>query len=952
MPQVVRAVEVLAGAIVGFVIAGPFGAALGVAIVGGIIAKFQPITPRIDTGRQINIRQPNEPRRVVYGRARLGGTVTFLHISPRGDSPNNDLHIIYTLSAHPLHSFDGVLINGKAVTFGAQNVNTPYPGHNVGYYAATGAYAANLYAQWKLGKLSDVGFTALAYATSIDGSNLWTSAHRQEGCGGIEVLFTWNTNIYPNGIPPVLFDVHGKELYDVRDGTTAYSENVALAIYDYLTSKEYGLGADPSEINTASFIAAANICDENVSLKAGGTEKRYTVNGTFSLDMAPLDILTTLANAMAGFVIYSQGQWMAIAGAWGSPSLHLGPDDLRASAKVTTLRTKRDLCNGVRGTIFSPIRNWQKVDFPAVYHPGHVCDDSGFPNANQTGAWVVSTVYNPNDAATDISSRQLKGIWITATAYVVNDYVSNAGSIYVCIANHTSGATTQPGVGASWTSFWVDTTATYAAQVGAIFVCKLTHTASADKRPGRGANWRTYWDEATELIWRDIELPFTISAPMAQRIAKIELERVRDQVSINIPCKLTAYQVQPGDIFYYSHPRYGWTDKTFIALQTDLVIEPGQDGTPILGVNIFAQEQDAADYAWDPATEEQALGTPAQPTMPDSETPGRDFYVYGPGLVYTSTTSSITPSWDYTPPNQIILLDNQNTQFTPSGSQAITGLSVGTGFLAYPYYDRLLALVSFLLTSETGSGTPAWLHMAEWKTGRAYGLGNRVLHNSAGVYAYSWPSYICKLAHTSGATSEPGVGATWTTYWDPDTTIKRSLVAEWQRDGHLALSFNPMVMATTASGTGGGGGGGDGGCLRIGMLVKELTKGVIPCEQVRIGDMLWGEHDRWVLVLSVRVAPHDLWCSMRFNNGAELVVTTNHPFTLDEDRTATRKACEMTMESAVPTPTGIACPEKMELLRSMSEKVSIRLTEPHTFFASSDGETWVLTHNIGVISLT
>lgn len=47
-----------------------------------------------------------------------------------------------------------------------------------------------------------------------------------------------------------------------------------------------------------------------------------------------------------------------------------------------------------------------------------------------------------------------QGSWITATAYVANDVVENNGSGYVCILGHTSGATDEPGVGASWTIYW------------------------------------------------------------------------------------------------------------------------------------------------------------------------------------------------------------------------------------------------------------------------------------------------------------------------------------------------------------------------------------------------------------------------------------------------------------------------------------------------------------------
>lgn len=44
--------------------------------------------------------------------------------------------------------------------------------------------------------------------------------------------------------------------------------------------------------------------------------------------------------------------------------------------------------------------------------------------------------------------------WVTATPYALGALVSNGGITYYCTAAHTSGATTQPGVGASWASDW------------------------------------------------------------------------------------------------------------------------------------------------------------------------------------------------------------------------------------------------------------------------------------------------------------------------------------------------------------------------------------------------------------------------------------------------------------------------------------------------------------------
>ncbi len=46
------------------------------------------------------------------------------------------------------------------------------------------------------------------------------------------------------------------------------------------------------------------------------------------------------------------------------------------------------------------------------------------------------------------------GQWLISVAYVVNDTVHNDGSGYICISDHTSSASDEPGVGGSWTTFW------------------------------------------------------------------------------------------------------------------------------------------------------------------------------------------------------------------------------------------------------------------------------------------------------------------------------------------------------------------------------------------------------------------------------------------------------------------------------------------------------------------
>jgi hypothetical protein len=68
--------------------------------------------------------------------------------------------------------------------------------------------------------------------------------------------------------------------------------------------------------------------------------------------------------------------------------------------------------------------------------------DDTLPSAKATKTYVDSTKFT------------WRGAWATSTAYSENDTIEHNGSGYVCTVAHTSGASTEPGVGASWTDKW------------------------------------------------------------------------------------------------------------------------------------------------------------------------------------------------------------------------------------------------------------------------------------------------------------------------------------------------------------------------------------------------------------------------------------------------------------------------------------------------------------------
>ena len=64
----------------------------------------------------------------------------------------------------------------------------------------------------------------------------------------------------------------------------------------------------------------------------------------------------------------------------------------------------------------------------------------------------------------------------------------------------------------------------------------------------------------------------------------------------------------------------------------------------------------------------------------------------------------------------------------------------------------------------------------EWGTSTAYALADEVYRGVSGVEETdSW--YYCKLAHTSDSSSEPGAGASWSTYW-----TRMTYKAQWPRE--------------------------------------------------------------------------------------------------------------------------------------------------------------------------
>lgn len=120
-------------------------------------------------------------------------------------------------------------------------------------------------------------------------------------------------------------------------------------------------------------------------------------------------------------------------------------------------------------------------------------------------------------------------------------------------------------------------------------------------------------DGGTEY-WREIELPFTTSPGMAQRLSKIELERSRQEIIVTFPAQLHAIQLKAGDTVAIDNTRMGWTGKVFDVLEMNLANDGGY-----IGVDLTLRETASTVYDW--ALGEETVVDPAPNTnLPDPET--------------------------------------------------------------------------------------------------------------------------------------------------------------------------------------------------------------------------------------------------------------------------------------------------------------------------------------------
>ncbi|MFM2056034.1 MAG: hypothetical protein RLY71_419 [Pseudomonadota bacterium] len=242
----------------------------------------------------------------------------------------------------------------------------------------------------------------------------WTSAHRLRGLCYLYVRLEYDQDVFgATGLPDVSAVVRGRKVWSPLTVSTAWSDNAALCVADYLRSY---MGATSTEVPDNELLFEELACEELVTVATGVTEKRYTCNGVLSTDQPPRDNLDALVEAMAGTVAWAQGRYAIRAGRHLSPEMTITEDMLAGGAiTIQPAAQRTELINRVIAKYIEPAKAWTTIEAPPVTNATYVSDDGGLDLPSDVTLDMVTGAMRAQRLAKIMLERNRQGMRVQLT---------------------------------------------------------------------------------------------------------------------------------------------------------------------------------------------------------------------------------------------------------------------------------------------------------------------------------------------------------------------------------------------------------------------------------------------------------------------------------------------------------------------------------------------------------
>lgn len=520
----------------------------GSLILGGISYALTPKPPRPGIsqlkGQNVAVRQSDLTRQFVYGHTRI--TRGYAHMQSTGQ--NGTLHMILILCEGPLRAINEIWVNDYVI---------PQDWIDDEGNITEGRYAGFMTIRKHLGSANQS-----ADASAVANMPVWTNQHRLQGISYLYITMKKDQDVYPTGIPNITAIVEGQSIYDPRENNNIWSTNIALYARDFITNDRYGFGAFTDDVDDVNIAAQANICDEIVD------------TGLVAVEVAGVVPSTDLISLKADLLRFQFGDRVTVSSTGTVPGglsdedeYYVIPYQIKTTPRIrlaTSLenamsKTYIDITSAGSGTI-----TITKTGEPRYHGSGVVESDT---NLSQT----------LNDIASSMAGRAvcIGGFWtLLAGAWRSPSLTLGIGDCRSTISFKNSLSMAE--------SF---------NEIKGVFIGQENYYQATDYP---SAVYQQFIDEDNGLLaTKEINLPFTTRPTTAQRIAKIELFRGRQDISVQGHFSTKALQIQPGDTVNLQIERYGWEPKVFEVTEFAFDVNDGN-----LVTKLSLRETAQAIYDW------------------------------------------------------------------------------------------------------------------------------------------------------------------------------------------------------------------------------------------------------------------------------------------------------------------------------------------------------------------
>ena len=621
---------------------------VGTSIIGGIIG--QKLAPKIDppnigtpleSGITVTSKAPTAPYRIIYGESRVGGTIVYAETT---SSTNEFLHMVIVLAGHEVDDIPTIYLGDDAVALETSSNDS----NGIPIYTPTSGDQYN----GKLRVKKHFGDPAqLADANLVTDVTQWTTDHKISGKAYLYLKFTFDKDVYPNGVPNISAIVKGKKLYDPRATSFTASSGTVSTANNTITISSHGL----STFDRATY-------DINGNTAIGGLSNG-TLYYVIKVDSNTIKLATNYANCVAGTAI-------SLTSVTGSTTQKFN---------FTTFSDNPVLC--IRDYLKDTIYGLQVEDV-------EINDTNFIASANTCDETV--TVTNPSGTEKRFTCNG--SFQLTQTPKVIIENLLTTLGGFLIYSNGEfkviPSAYLSPTVTLNESNLRSGISINSRVSKKELFnaVKGLYSEPANDYQPQNYpilTNSSFEAEDNNERIYAEFDYPFTNSSRMCQRLSKIQLLKVRQQISFSASFDMGAFDLDVGDTVNITNARMGFTNKTFQVLEWGFSID-GNDGS----LQITANFKEIASVVYDFSTGDystvssgKATNLPKSTSVspPTAITLTDELVSYNDGTVIVKLVIELTEATDnFTELYEIEIKQDTDADGTPL-SPADTFKEIGRG---------------------------------------------------------------------------------------------------------------------------------------------------------------------------------------------------------------------------------------------------------------------------------